>query len=617
MSNLKRAFHKALKPPPRLTVSQWADQFRMLSPESSAEPGRWRTDRAPYQRAIMDAVTDPDVHTVVWMSSSQVGKTEVLLNMLGFTIDLDPGPVLLVQPTLEMAEAFSKDRLDPMLRDTPVLQDKIRSARKDASNTIRHKSYPGGQITLAGSNSAAGLASRPIRIVLADEIDRWEFSVGEEGDPLALAEKRTTTFWNAKHIEVSTPTVKGASRIEARFEESDQRRCYLACPHCGHRHVLTWERVKWDTDAPDTARLVCPECGAEISEAERQAMLRDPEWRASAPFHGIAGFHIWEAYSPWRRLADIVADFLEAKKAPDTLQVFVNTSLGQTWEPRDEQVDTSSLVARREPFPAQVPAGACVLTASVDTQDDRLEALVMGWGPGEESWVIDQRVIPGDPQRTEPWQALDELLAETFTHESGARLQISATCVDTAGHRTQYAYDFVSKRMHQRVYAIIGRDGSDRPIVSAPSQKRSGKDPRKVPLFTVGVDTCKGLIASRLKITERGTGFLHLPLPHDTKDGEYRYGVDEEFLAQLTAEKLITKHRGGVPHRIWIKTRPRNEALDLMVYAIAALRLLRPDLPALAGKLDPTKKPPPVEPAPQKPRWIAPRKPGGWLKGRR
>jgi len=607
-------FLKALEPPPLLTVSEWADEFRVLSSEASPEPGRWETSRAPFQRAIMDAVTDPTVETVVVMSSAQVGKTEVLLNVVGYIIDNDPSPVLLIQPTLEMAEAFSKDRLDPMLRDTPTLRAKVRQGRKDASNTLRHKSFPGGHVTLAGSNSPAGLASRPIRWVLIDEADRFEST--KEGDPIALALKRTTRFWNKKHIVVSTPTIKGASRILAKFDESDQRRCYVACPHCATRYVLEWRQVTWKTGQPDTACLACPECGSEIDEAGRARMLKDPEWRATAPFRGIAGFHIWEAYSPWRRLADMVADFLEAKKSPDTLQVFINTSLGETWEEQGEQAEGHVLLARREPYPASVPAGACCLTMGVDVQDDRLEALIVGWGPGEESWVVDARVLPGDPQRPEPWQALDALLAEPFDHELGAKLSVACTCIDTAGHRTQYAYDFCRTRSHQRVYAIIGRDGGDRPLVSAVSHKGSGTERRKVDLYTIGTDPCKALLYSRLKLTEKGPGFVHLPLAHKSGD-TFRDGVDEEFIAQLASEKLITKHKMGVPHMQWVQTRPRNEALDMFVYAIGSLRLLRPNLDLLAQRLRPDDAPaPPKPPAPARKPWIQPRR-GGWLKGNR
>ena len=618
MNLLREAFRRGLMPPPALTVSQWADKFRVLSPESSAEPGRWNTDRAPFQRFIMDAINDPAVQSVVFMSSAQVGKTEILLNVIGYGIDMDPSPMMLIQPTLTMAEAFSKDRVGPMFRDTPALKKRTTDSSRVMSNTILHKAFPGGHLTLAGANSPASLASRPIRRVFADEIDRWDISIGDEGNPLALARKRANNFWNRQFFAVSTPKIKGLSLIEREYEASDQRRFFLACPHCTHRHILEWKHVKWTAADPETAHLVCPECGCEIDESGRQAMLLDPEPRAGAPFTGIAGFHVWEAYSPWRRLGDIVADFLEAKKTPDTLQVFVNTTLGETWEETGEKVEISTLVARREPFTAAVPTGACCLTMGVDVQDDRLEALVVGWGPGEESWMVDARVIHGDPQRPEPWAELDELLASTYLHEGGARLQILSTCIDTAGHRTQYVYDYVSTRMHQRVFAIIGRDGSDRPIVSAPAQKRSGKDPRKVPLFTIGVDTCKGLVASRLKIVSPGVGYIHLPLPHQAKDGEHRFGYTEEHIAQLTAEKLVTKHKGGVPYRVWVQTRARNEQSDLVNYAIGALRLARPDLPALAARLNQSSKPvePPTRPEP-KPAWISKPRSGGWLKGRR
>jgi phage terminase large subunit GpA-like protein len=608
------AFLPALEPPPQITVSEWADRFRMLSPEASAEPGQWATARAPYQREVMDALNDDDVHTIVMMSSAQVGKTEILLNTIGYLIDLDPCAVLVVQPTLEMAEAFSKDRLEPMLRDSPALRSKVSVGKRDASNTIRHKAFPGGQITLAGSNSPAGLASRPIRIVLADEVDRWD--VSDEGDPLALASRRTATYWNAKHIVVSTPTIRGGSRIEAKFEESDQRRCYLPCPHCATRHVLTWQYVKWTDRNPETAHLVCPECGAVIDEAGRAVMLQSPEWRATAPFRGIAGFHLWEGYSPWRRLADIVADFLEAKKSADTLQVFVNTSLGESWEEQGEQAEGHVLLARRKPYPAQVPLGACCLTMGVDVQDSRLEALVIGWGPGEEAWIVETFDFPGDPQRPEPWTGLDLVLAQSFTHESGALLTVSATCIDTGGHRTDYAYDYVRHRTHQRVHAVKGI-GGDHPIVSAPSRRGSGTERRKVDLYSIGVDQAKAVIYSRLKVTEPGAGYVHLPLPHQLPDKTFRFGVDEEFVAQLTAEKLVTKHRNGIATKQWVRTRPRNEALDMFVYGLAGLRLLRPNLEALAAALRPKTTPqPPPTPAPTVNRWVQPPRPN-WFRSNR
>lgn len=618
MNAHQRAFFRELAPPPQLTVSQWADERRMLSAESSAEPGGWNTDRAPFQRAMMDAFNDPNVYSVVLMTSAQVGKTELVLNVLGYIMDVDAGPVLVVQPTLAMAEAFSKDRLDPMIRDTPVLAAKMKLRRRDASTTILHKSFPGGHITLAGANSPASLASRPIRFVLCDEVDRWEKGIGDEGDPLTLARKRSNNFWNAKWATVSTPTIKGYSTIESEYDASDRRRCFLACPHCGHRHELEFRHLHWKEGLPETAHFACPECACEIDEAGRQQMLSDPEWRATAPFDGVAGFFVWEAYSPWRRMADIVSDFLVAKRSSETLQVFVNTTLGETWEPTEEQADSSTLVARREPYAAQVPAGALCLVMSVDTQDDRLEAAVWGYGAGDECWVVDHRVIQGDPQRPEPWQELDELRRASYQHESGELMPVSATAIDTAGHRTNYVYDYVGPRRHERVFAIIGRDGRSRPIVSAPTKQRSGDEPRKVPLYTVGTDTCKAILRSRLAVTGPGPGYIHLPLQHQKPDLTFMFGVDEEFIAQLLAEKEITKHKNGVPYKVWIKTRSRNEATDLYNYGLAALQLVRPDYAALARRLHQPAKAAPTKvadaPAKKAP-WIPKR--SDWLGGRR
>ena len=576
VERISRQVMAQFAPPPELTVSEWADRERHLAPESSAEPGQWRTDRAPYQRAIMDAVHDPSVGTVVFMASSQVGKTEIALNILGYHIEVDPCPMMLLEPTLDLADAISKDRLKPMFRDTPALRGLVGDARqKTATQTTRHMTFPGGHLTLAGANSPASLASRPIRILLADEVDRYPPQVGEEGDPLALGIKRTATFWNRKIYVVSSPTVKGASRIEAWYGESDQRRFFVPCPRCGAMHELEWRHVRWENQDPATAHLVCPACEGRIEDRERPAMVRAGEWRATAPFLGIAGFFIWEAYSPWVRLSKIVGDFLKARReGVESFRAWVNTSLGQPWEDEGDKVESHVLLARREPYGPAVPAGVCCLTMGVDVQDDRLELQVIGWGPGEEAWPVEVRTLPGDPQRPEPWRALDEVLGQPWPHASGARLMILATAIDSGGHRTNYVYSYVATRQHLRVYATIGRDGENRPAVSAPAGKRTGRDPRPVPLYTIGVDGVKGLLYSRLRVTAPGAGYVHLPAD--------RHGFDEEYVAQLTAEKLVTRYKYGVPSRHWVQTRPRNEALDTAVLALAALRLLNPKLELLA-----------------------------------
>src|SRR5262245_47717827 len=321
---LAAVYAATLRPPPRLTVSEWADTERRLSPEASAEPGAWRTDRAAYQRAIMDSVTDPRVHTVVAMLASQVGKTELLLNVIGYFMQHDPSPLLVLQPTLEIAEAFSKDRLAPMVRDTPALRELVKDVRsRDAGNTLLHKQFPGGHITLAGANSPASLASRPIRIVLCDEVDRFPASAGTEGDPVTLAKQRSATFWRRKLVLVSTPTLKNLSRIAAAYEQSDRRRYLVPCPSCGARQVLDWAHVRWPKGRPEAAVYVC-DCGAEWGDGLRLAAMTRGAWEAQAPANGTAGFWLSALYSPWTRLGELAREFVEATPHATRLQAFTN-----------------------------------------------------------------------------------------------------------------------------------------------------------------------------------------------------------------------------------------------------------------------------------------------------
>jgi phage terminase large subunit GpA-like protein len=568
-----RSWFQALKPQPRLTVSQWADKERHLSREASAEPGRWDTTRAEYQRGIMDAVSDPTVHTVVVMSSAQVGKTEVLLNAIGFYVDQDPSPILMVQPTLEMAEAFSKDRLAPMLRDSPALQNKVKDPRaRDSGNTLRHKVFDGGHITLSGANSPASLASRPIRIVLCDEVDRFDDSAGTEGDPVSLAAKRSINYWNRKLILTSTPTRKGLSRIEKAFSQSDQRRCFVPCPYCATPQVLKWENVRWDKDKndkgetikhhPHTAHVVCLECGSLWNDVARWGALRKAEWQASAPFLGVAGFHLSELYSPWRRLSEIVEDFLEKRHDPTRLQTFVNTSLGETWEEAGETVPSGALIGRVEAYDDKsLPGDVSVLTAGIDTQDDRLEVQVIGWGAHEESWVAWYEVIPGDPAQAQVWKELDALLLSSFHTAEGRTLKIGAACIDTGGHHAAQALSFCRARRLRRVFATKGIAGA-RPIWPMRASRANTGDH----VYLVGVDTAKDAIYGRLKIGRPGPGFIHFP---------HLDGIDAAYFEQLTAERVVTRYREGRPYRVWVKDPgKRNEVLDTFVLALAARHCL-------------------------------------------
>jgi len=577
---------KVVKPPKKLTVSQWADEYRQLSSEASAESGKWRTSRAEYQRGIMDAFSDPDIHTVVWMSSAQVGKTEVLLNIIGYFIDQDPSPILLLQPTLEMAQAFSKDRVAPMVRDTKILTGKVKDSKaKDSGNTILHKTFPGGHITMAGANSPSSLASRPVRVVLCDEVDRYPLSAGAEGDPVNLAFKRTTTFWNKKRMITSTPTIKDVSRIEAAYEESDKRKFYVPCPECGKKQVLEWMNVQWnkDTDSngktikhyPNTAKYFCKYCGNAWDDSARWNAVKKGEWVAEAKCDGVAGFWLNEIYSPWVKLSDMVKNFIEAEKSQHTLKTFVNTSLGETWEDEQgEKIEDDVLMQRREDY-AVLPVEACVLTCGVDTQDDRLEGEVKAWGDGNESWGVKPFRIEGKPSQKQVWEDLDNIINATYKRADGVELRISCTCIDSGGHFTDEVYKFCKKREHKRVFAVKGSSVAGKPIVSRPTTSNK----LKVKLFTVGTDTAKELIFSRLQLEEFGEGYMH-----------FNKNYDEEYFKQLTSEKLVTTFKKGRPVREWKPIRARNEALDYTVYNLAALAILNPNYKKINENIKPEKK---------------------------
>ena len=559
-------FLKGLELPPRQTISEWADANRVLSSESSAEPGQWNTSRAEYQRGLMDAISDIDCEEITIVASSQVGKTEMLNNAVGYYIDKDPCPILLLQPTVEVAKSWSTDRLSPMLRDTPCLQNKV-SDSKDSGNTVLHKSFPGGHITMAGANSAASLASRPIRIVLLDEIDRYPLSAGKEGDPVKLAIKRTTTFWNRKVVKCSTPTIAGISKIDQSFKQSDMRYFMVPCPHCGQFQKIEWANVKWEKkdsieETAKTAYYACPHCGSCWNDVDRWHAIGRGHWEATRPFHGHAGFYLWEGYSPWVRLEEIVDNFLNAKDDPEALKTFVNTSLGQVWEDKGERVDDDKLLARREEY-TSAPPEVAVITAGVDVQDDRLEIERIGWTATNQSYGLGKVILLGDPAASRIWEELDDLLQTPIPHDLTGEMQISACCIDS-GYLTQQVGKFCQERWNRRVWAIKGMPGEGRPIL-----KRAPGKIKKLNLefFLVGVDTVKDVIYSRLKIEDpKSAGYCH-----------FNMSYDDNHFKQLTAEEAKTSYIKGRKIRYYALRpgRKRNEALDIFGYALAAFEGLK------------------------------------------
>ena len=535
-------------------------------------------------------MVDPSVETLTVMSSAQVGKTEILNNIVGYYIDQDPAPILLIQPTLEMGMAWSKDRFAPMLRDMPDLEAKFPEARaKDGGNTILHKVFRGGHITVAGANSPASLASRPIRIVAFDEVDKYPPSAGSEGDPVKLGAKRAQTFWNRKIVLVSTPTVRGISRIEKSYLDSDQRRYQVPCPRCGEFQELKWSNVKFDKADTASTHYECEACHAPLSERDKGPMLRRGRWVASAPeVRGHAGFYINELYSPWSTWRKVVEEFLEAKERPETLRVWINTSLGQTWEEEESyQISEGSLMARLEYY-EKPPAEVLLLTAGVDVQEDRLECKVKGWGMKDESWIIGRRIFYGGANRPAVWRELLDYLLSDFEREDGRVLKVDAACIDS-GYRTQEVYKFVKQNHHRRFFAVKGMGGAGRPFIG----KISHNNKFRARTVMLGVDEGKRTIYSRLEIEEEGPGYLHF------NEGN----CDEDYFSQLTAEKQITKHVAGYPRKVWVLVAGRrNEMLDCEVYAYAAKELINPNMEKLAearGTLDKKSK---EEPQAEKPR---------------
>ena len=559
---------KLLKPPPKLTLSEWSDIYRMLTSESSAEAGRWQTSRAPYQKEIMDAISNPDIEKVVVMSSSQVGKTEIILNIIGYYIDYMPCPMMLVMPIEEMLKSFSKDRLTPMINATPTLRSKVSDVKsKDSSNTMLHKKFHGGHLTLVGANSAANLASRPIRVLLADEIDRFPEDVGGEGDPLKLAEKRTTTFWNRKLVYVSTPTIAGVSRIEKEFKNGTMEEWSLRCPSCGEYQILKFTLLDFET-----LEMTCEHCGA--MHNEKKWKLKPGKWiQTNEEYIGKnRSFHLNEMASPWKNWGEIRDDFLQAKNDVEMLKTFINTSLGEVWEEKGEITDYRIVANRAETYEAEIPDNVLVLTAGADVQDDRIEVEVLGQGLQGETWGIEYKKIMGDPSKNGVWDLLDVYLKKRFKYKDGNYLTITSTFIDSGnGQHTNDVYKFCADKADRWIYPIKGRGGIGVPLVTGPT-KPKGKN---VNLFTVGDDTGKSMVLSRLKIDKPGENYCHFP-----DDPERGYIID--YFKGLLSEKKITKEVKGKQVVEWKVVYKRNEPLDCRKYALAAFDILPVSLEQLA-----------------------------------
>lgn len=594
IKNLNRTIKKStekFRPPEQISVSEWADRYRKLSSENSAEAGRWKTSRTPYLKEIMNAFKDPRVHRLVVAASSQVGKTECELNMLGYAIDQDPGGIMFVMPTVDVAKDFSKRRLAPMIRDTKRLRSKIAESKsRDGDNTVLKKSYPGGMLTLVGSNAPAPLAGTPARYIFGDERDRWTDDAGGEGDPWKLAEARTITFYNYKMVEVSTPTIKGQSAIEDSFDAGTQEYWSVECPHCHEYIFIEFEHIMFKFNSSkinhktqyivESAEFACPECGCASTE---EVIRKQPyKWIAKNPnayLNGVRSFWINAFSSPWVGWKTIVLRYLEAKGDPNKLKTVYNTLLGKLWDGETYiDDDTDVWLEKREKYEAELPDGVLCLTCGVDTQDNRLEYEVVGYGFESETWGIERGVILGKPDCEDTWERLDGIIDKVYHFKDDKGLKISITFVDSGGHYTQDVYLQCAKRINKKVFAIKGKEGEDRPYTDVPKKTKIIKEERvigEVWFYIIGVDSGKTKIMTAL--SDDSEQKCHFPSNSDKK-------YSDSFFNGLLSEKMVYKNKKWVWEKI--PGHNRNEALDCRNYANAAFDALKPNLHALYRRLN-------------------------------
>jgi phage terminase large subunit GpA-like protein len=580
-----------------LTVAEWADDHRYLSGKQAGERGRWRTARTPFLREIMNCLSpDSTARDIVVMKSSQVGMTEAVVNWIGYLIAHQPGPAMVMLPTLEARDSWKIQKLNPLLQETPAVREVLGGMRsRDSANRQDLIDFPGGVLFLAGGNSTNSYAQKSVRYLVMDDLDRFPSEIGEEGDVITLARGRTKAFARPKRLFISTPTVHDESLIEREYEKSDQRRYHLECPHCGQ-----WQPLEWGADLPHGLRwdaqhtrawYSCRECQGEIHEHQKPALLENGRWIAAHPERSVRGYQLTALLAPiglgpsW---LDLAHEWRQAVKAPATLRAFVNTHLGETWVEQGDSIEPTGLLARLEAYPDGYPARA--RTFGCDVQKDRLELTLVDWGTGEEAWAVEHLILPGDTARGDVWDQLEAELAD-FGPEAGA--------IDS-GYNTSMVYAYCQGRPW--IYATKGVAGGGRPLIEDARSRRQRlrRQRRKgIAVHVVGVDQAKALLFSRLKIQQPGPGYIHFP---------NEPAFDDEYFAQLTAEKLVTKMRGTRPIAQWVQTRPRNEALDCFLLALAALRLAEIDLstrglrrPGTAAPRPETKIPPPARRAPAPP----------------
>lgn len=578
---VREIFVEALLPPPKETISEWADKYRVLPSKGSAEPGKWRTSKTPYLKEIMDVMSPMDeTKEVVFMKATQIGGTEVGNNVIFYYMDYYPSPMLQILHTEEIAKNHMKDKLIPSIKAMDRLNKKVTWAKSNQGGTTRTEiQFKGASLKLGWAQTPSTFASMSRRIVICDDIDRWKDDVGSEGNPVALAKRRANAFRNKKIFINSSPTQKGDSLIEEEFNETDQRHYYVPCPQCGEyvrfeKEDFVYEYDEERGELTSDVKFCCPKCGSLIDESKKMGMLQKGKWIPHNPKSSKKGYRLPAFYSPWFTWQEAFSEYVKALKKEkegkiEFMKTWVNTIEALPYENRLEvtelSVEIEDLLQRREKYPAEVPHGVLVLTAGVDTQDNRFEIEVVGWGEGLESWSIEYAIIHGDPANKETQEALDLLLKKRFAYEGGGEIGIYAVCVDTQGHKTQSMYEFCKKRFLRKIFAIKGSNKQDAPITTG---RFSLSNKGKVPLFHIGVNAAKDEIYSALEVDTPGPLYCHFP---------NKEAYDEEYFKQLLAEKRV--------NGVWKKRgRKRNEAIDCRVYARAALAIAGVDVDELAKR---------------------------------
>ena len=586
-SFLHKVIADALEPEPELTVSEWADTYRIL-PETSNEAGPWRTARVPYAKEIMDALSPSHwAEIVVFMKGTQIAGTEIGNNWIGFTIHHAPGLMMVVNPSLKDVKKNTQTRIDPLIAATPELAGRVVPPRsREAGNSIFHKKFPGGELVMTGANSATGLRSTPARYLFLDEVDGYPVDAGDEGDPVDLAMRRTVTFRHRRKIYmVSTPTIKGASRIEKAYAVSDQSRYYVPCKECGEFDVIQFTKIIFEQTDDDPPRAidpkyVCKACGYAHTEADKVLhLLPKGQWRTTAKGDGrTAGFHLSALYSPFEPWQDICDDFLSRQKDPVRLRVWKNTALGETWEEPGDAPEWERLYERREEYKiGQVPEGPLAVTAGVDVQGDRLEMEVVGWAQDRQSWSIIYHVLYGNTSDIDDpvWDDLDQVLDTPLKQVNGHDMLIEQLAIDD-GFNPQVVRDWARRHAANRVIVVKGSDTVREPIGRATIvdvDSRGKRIRRGMRIYTIGVSILKSQLYGWLR--------LRKPTDEEAKEGKgYPQGYchfpmyPDEYFKQLTAEQVVRKVLRGYPRLVWEKIRERNEALDARNYArVAALNL--------------------------------------------